>query len=201
MIRVFFGEDRKRATEEIRKIFGGEYEVIEGAEISYQDMPSIFLGESLFSEKRKILIRDLSENKEAFSKLLEFLGTEHEVIVFESKLDQRTAEVKALKEKVEVREFNGVEEFDRNLTLRIFNTAFLDGKKAVLMVEEIEEKQDPYMFLGALAGLALKKFEWQQGRKEKRVLQELSRLDILMKTTSISPWSLLKGFLLQVSSL
>ena len=79
--------------------------------------------------------------------------------------------------------------------------AMRDGKKAVEMVEKIEKTQDPYMFLGLLTSQALKRFEWKQGEKEKRVLKELSKLDIQMKSTTFEPWLLLKSFLLQVSSL
>ena len=88
-----------------------------------------------------------------------------------------------------------------NLVFDIYKTAKRDGKKAVKMLESIENEQDPYMFLGLLVSQALKDFTMRQGTKEKRVLVELSKLDLQMKTTSMQPFSLLKSFLLQVSSL
>jgi hypothetical protein len=82
----------------------------------------------------------------------------------------------------------------------ILDMAWHDGKKAVLKLEKIEMNQDPYMFVGLMVTQAIKKFEYRQGSKEKRVLKELSKLDIRMKSTSMQPWSLVKSFLLQVSS-
>ena len=202
MIRIFSGDDRVKAQEEIRKVLGEEYEVIEGGEIQVNDMPSIFLGGSLFSEKRAILIRDLGENKAAFEKLKEYAQTENNVVVFESKLDKRTAAFKEIKAAgVEIFEFKKAEPVDSKEVFSIFDIAMRDGKKAVEMVEKIEKTQDPYMFLGLLTSQALKRFEWKQGEKEKRVLKELSKLDIQMKSTTFEPWLLLKSFLLQVSSL
>ena len=58
------------------------------------------------------------------------------------------------------------------------------------------------MFFGLMVSQALKKLEWKpNGAKEKRALGKLSELDMLMKTTSIEPWVLVKGFLTQLSSL
>ena len=93
------------------------------------------------------------------------------------------------------------ENVDMNLVFDIFKVAKRDGKKAVEMLEKIETTQDPYMMVGLIASQATKDFEYRQGAKEKRVLAELSKLDMKMKSTSIQPFSLLKSFLLQVSSL
>lgn len=201
MIRIFYGENRVKINAEIKKVLGDGYEVLDGAELTVADLPSIFLGASLFAEKRAILIRDLGENKEVFEKITEYLDTPHEVVLFETKLDKRTATYKALKDKVEIREFAMPVDTNVNLVFDIYRTAKRDGKKAVKMLESIENEQDPYMFLGLLVSQALKDFAMRQGTKEKRVLVELSKLDLQMKTTSMQPFSLLKSFLLQVSSL
>ena len=201
MIRIFYGDDRVKAQEEIRKILG-EYEVIEGGEISASDMPSIFLGGSLFADKRAILIRDLGENKAAFEKLAEYVKTENEVVVFDGKIDKRTAAFKAIKAAgIEIREFKKENLVDSREVFAIFDMALKDGKKAVEMLEKIESEQDPFMLVGLMTSQAIKRLEWRQGEKEKRVLKELSKLDIQLKTTPFSSWSLLKSFLLQVSSL
>ena len=147
------------------------------------------------------MIRDLGENKEVFEKIVEYLDTPHEVVLFETKLDKRTATYKALKDRVEIREFAMPVDTNVNLVFDIYRTAKRDGKKAVQMLESIENEQDPYMFLGLLVSQALKDFAMRQGTKEKRALEELSKLDIAMKSTSMQPFSLLKSFLLQVSSL
>ena len=201
MIRIFYGEDRVKISEQIKKLLGDNYEVLEGAELTPNDLPSIFLGASLFAEKRAIMIRDLGENKEVFEKIGDFLDTPHDVILFEAKLDKRTATYKQLKDKIEIKEFALPVNANANLVFDIYKTAKRDGKKAVKMLESIENEQDPYMFLGLLVSQALKDFTMRQGTKEKRALIELSKLDIAMKSTSMQPFSLLKSFLLQVSSL
>ena len=43
------------------------------------------------------------------------------------------------------------------------------------------------------------KYNYSRGEKEKRALEALSEIDMLMKTTSLSPWTYLESFLLQVS--
>ena len=83
----------------------------------------------------------------------------------------------------------------------IYDAALVDGKQAVKLLEEIESEQDPYMFFGLLVSQAIKKFEWRQGMKEKRVLQELSKVDMQMKTTAVEPWLLIKSFLLRVKTI
>ena len=201
MIRIFYGEDRVKISEQIKKLLGDNYEVLEGAELTPNDLPSIFLGASLFAEKRAIMIRDLGENKEVFEKIGDFLDTPHDVILFEAKLDKRTATYKQLKDKIEIKEFALPVNENANMVFDIYKTAKRDGKKAVKMLESIENEQDPYMFLGLLVSQALKDFTMRQGTKEKRALIELSKLDIAMKSTSMQPFSLLKSFLLQVSSL
>lgn len=202
MIRIFYGDDRLKIKEAIKGLFGDNYEVLEGSEIQTADLPSIFLGGSLFAEKRAILIKDLGENKEVFDKLPSYMSTPHEVVLFESKLDKRTVTYKEIKDKIEIREFKMPEQANMNVVFDIFKTAKRDGRKAVKMLEEIENTQDPYMFFGLLVSQALKDFQYRQGTKEKRVLLELSKLDNQMKTgSSMQPFSLLKSFLLQVSLL
>lgn len=202
MIWIFSGDDRVRISVEVKKMLGEGYEVFEGGELTLNDLPSLFFGASLLFEKRKILIKDFSENKEAFDKIVDYLETEHEVVVWETKLDKRTATYKELKKKgILLQEFKAPEKTNTTIVFNIFDTAFRDGKRAVKMLEQIENEQDPYMFFGLLTTQALKKFEMRQGEKEKRVLRELSKLDKKMKTTSIQPWTLVKSFLLQVSSL
>ena len=53
MIRVFTGSDRKKIDAEVKKILGENYEVFDGENLKLEDIVNIFLGTSLFSEKRK----------------------------------------------------------------------------------------------------------------------------------------------------
>ena len=42
MIRIFYGENRVKINAEIKKVLGGGYEVLDGAELTVADLPSIF---------------------------------------------------------------------------------------------------------------------------------------------------------------
>lgn len=200
MIKIFTGNDRVKAKTEIAKILGSNYEIIEGQNLEPSDLPSIFQGASLFSTKRNILIRDLSTNKSAFDELPKYLDTPHNIIIQELKLDKRSAAYRAIKDQIEIREFVLK---DPNLTLifNIYKTAKTNGPKAVSMLEKIEHQEDPIMFFGLLASNALKDYRTNQGIKEKRVLKELSKLDLDLKSTSSQPWLLIRSFLLRLSSL
>ncbi len=202
MIKIFFGEDRVTISSAVRTELGEDYEIFEGENLSVDDLSNIFLGTSLFGETRKILIKDLSENKAVFENILGFLKTTHSIVIWETKFDKRSAIYKTLtKEKVEMNEFKLLEPTNSKEVFDIFDVALRDGQRAIKMVEKIQETNDPFMFVGLLASQAIKKFEFRQGRKEKRVLKELSNLDIQMKSTGIEPWTLIKLSLLKLSSL
>ena len=200
MIKVFYGEDRVRAKREIEQFLGENYEVVEGLELKTTDLANIFRGASLFNEKRAILIKDVSENQAVWEKIADFVDTEHKVALMETKLDKRKQGYKSLKTAgVEMKEFKLMDPPEKNLVFDIYEMALRDGKRAVEMCRKIETTNDPYMFVGLMVTQALKKYEWRAGAKEKRVLKELSKLDMQMKTTSIQPWVLVQAFLLRVS--
>ena len=199
MLRIFYGEDRIKATQEIEKLLGKNYEIIEGADLTSIDLPNIFQGTSLFSENRHILIRDLSENKLAFEKLPDYLTTPHQIIIFETKLDKRSTTYKALKSQIEIKEFPAQKDQNFSLVFGIYETAKKDAPKAIKNLQKIKLSQDPMMFLGLLVSSALKDYQKYQGTKERRALKELSKLDMKLKSTSFSPWLLIESFLLQVS--
>lgn len=207
MIRIFTGEDREKAFLEIKRALGSDYEVFEGEGVEPSLLPSIFLGTSLLSEKRAILVKDLAENKESFKvfseKIEEFSRTDSEIVLWESKLDKRTAAFKEIKKQgIEIKEFKAKEKVDIRQVFSVYDTATRDGKRAVEELEKIETTQDPYMFFGVLVSQALKRFEWKPaGGKEKRVLKELSKLDKLMKTTALEPWVLIKSFLVRLKEI
>ncbi|MBR3253245.1 hypothetical protein IKF85_00795 [Candidatus Saccharibacteria bacterium] len=200
MLKIFYGEDRIRAKNEIERILGNDYEVIEGPELDPTDLPNIFLGTSLLSDERKILIRDLSENRSAFEKLPDYLSTPHKIIIFETKLDKRSATYKLLKDKIEIKEFPARPNPNANLVFGIYNTAKRNGKKAIEDLEKIKPNQDPMMFFGLLVSQALRDFQQNQGTKEKKALKELSKLDLDLKSSKLSSWLLIESFLLRLSS-
>lgn len=201
MIRIFTGDDRVRAKREIEKILGSDYEVIEGVDLEATDLPTVFYGNSLFTDKRKVLIRDLNENKAAWEKLPEYLESPHEIIIWEGKIDKRTTLYKEIKDKVEVREFILPKDRNAGVVFDIYKTAKWNGKKAVEMLESIKLNQEPMMFVGLMASQAIKEYAMRQGVAEKKVLKELSKLDMTLKSTATEPWLLIESFLLRLASL
>ena len=201
MLKIFTGDDRIRAGQEIAKFLGPGHEVIEGADLTLSDLPSIFHGASLFESTRRILIRDLSVNKPVFEKLPEYLDTPHNIVIQELKLDKRSATYKALKGKVEITDFTLPKNPNFNLVFDIYKTAKRDGKKACATLDKIKQDEDPIMFFGLLVSQATKDYATHQGTTEKRALRELSKLDLDLKSTSYQPWLLIQAFLLRLSSL
>lgn len=203
MLSVFSGENRLEAEKAVKRALGTDYEVFEGENLTVADLPSIFLGTSLFgTEKRQILLKELSENKEVWEKIPDYLATEHDIVIWESKIDKRSVVYKAMKAAgVMMQEFLAMKNPDANVVFNILDMALRNGLQAVKMVEKIELEQDPYMFFGLLVTQAIKKMEYQAGTKEKRLLKELSVLDMQMKTTSVEPWLLVKSFLLRASQI
>lgn len=201
MIRIFTGDDRISANRTIQQILGSDYEVIEGADLTPADLPSITKGASLFADKRQILIRDLSTNKATFAELSNYLDTPHNIIILESKLDKRTAAYKTLKGQVEIQEFSLPPDPNLKLVFNIYTTAKHNGPKAINMLDKIQQHEDPVKFSGLLVSQALKDYRVHQGIKEKKALKELSILDLNLKTTSYQPWLLIRSFLLRLSSL
>ena len=201
MIKVFYGDDRVKAKQEIKRLLGDDYEVLDGPEITTNDLPSIFLGASLFAEKRRILIRDFTANKSVYDELSKYLDTPHEIILLETKLDKRTATFKELKDKIEFREFKLPENTDFRIVFDIYKTAKYDGKKAVQLLENIKPSEDPIKFTGLLVSQAIKDFTANPTGQQKKLLKELARVDLEMKSSKVDPWLLVESFLLRMKTL
>lgn len=201
MIKIFTGDDRIRANQAIQAFLGQDYEIVEGVDLTPADLPSVTKGTSLFTDVRRILIRDLSTNKSTFEKLPGYLDTPHYIAIFETKLDRRTATYKALKDQVEIHDFILPPDPNLKMVFNIYTTAKTNGKKAIDMLEKIKPQEDPVKFCGLLTAQALQDYRRRQGSKEKRVLRELSKIDLTMKTTSFQSWLLIQAFLLRLSSL
>ena len=201
MIKIFTGDDRTKAQQEITKLLGSDYEIIEGSDLLVSDLPSLMQGASLFATSRNILIRDLSPNKPVFEKLPEYLDTPHNIIIEELSLDRRSTVYKILKDQIEIREFTLQKSKNFSLVFNIYSTALVNGPKSLQMLDQIEADEDPIRFCGLLISQALKAYRNHPGAKEKRALKELSQLDLRLKTTSYQPWLLIRSFLLRLSSL
>lgn len=224
MIRVFYGNDRPRISAEIKRILGEDYEVFDGENLDVAGLVNIFQGNSLFAKKRKILIKDLTparkygtsvatsvvQNHEKtevdatdfYEKIAEYVKTPHEIIIWETTVSQRKSYKDFIKlPGVEAKKFDTAKKYDAGKVFDVFNVALDDGPRAVKMLEEIKSENDPYMFCGLMASQAIKRYSWRQGRKERAILKELSKLDMQLKTTAVAPWSLIESFLVRLSSL
>lgn len=203
MIRLFYGEDRVKISEAVKKVLGKDYEVIEAEGLAAADLPNIFWGTSLFGTERRILVKDLTENKELFEKLADYLETEHQIVLWEKKLDKRTTTYKALAKsgKLEIQEFKVAEVKNANGIFDIYEMALKDGKKAVQMVEQIENTENPFGLMGLFTTQALRKYQMRYGERERRILKELAQLDMEMKSAKIEPWTLVKSFLVRLKTI
>lgn len=206
MIKVFSGSDRAKIDAEVKRFLGHDYEVFDSESLKPEDIINVFVGASLFAEKRKILIKDLSElNTESvdiYAEVTKYADTPHDIVIWETKPTQKKSYKDFVKlPKVEAKKIDLIQKIDMRKVFDIFDMAMRDGEKAVKMLEEVQGEEDPYMFFGLLASQAIKKFEWRQGARERKILKELSKLDIQMKSATVEPWLLIKSFLLRVSSI
>lgn len=65
MIHFFVGENTyaiATAVSELTASFDGEVIKVDGSDISLGDLPSLLMGTTLFSDKRLVVIRDVSSN-------------------------------------------------------------------------------------------------------------------------------------------
>ena len=202
MIRVFYGDDRVAAQKMVVRQLGEDYEAIEAENLTANDMPSLFLGVSLFAETRAILIKDLSSNKECWELLPKFVAEcPHNVVIWETKLDKRSTTYKELsKDKnVEFKEFKLAEDPNSKVVFDIFDAAFRgDGAAAVKMCEKIETTNDPFMFMGLMTTQAIKKLQYNNP-KAVRAIKILAQADMDMNTSSLEPWVAVKIALLKIT--
>ncbi len=209
MFYIYYGDDRVRISQEVKKVLGEEYEIFDGENLGIQDIVNICQGTSLFGDKRKILIRDLTpvrkekdeESDEPgidfYAEFLKYVDTPHTIVIWETMAPRR----KSFKEfskcaGVRTQQFKI---FEKKKIFDIAELALVDGKKAALELKKVEDENDPYMFVGLLVSKLCQKYNYSYGVKEKRALKALSELDMQMKTTSLSPWTLLESFLLELS--
>lgn len=210
MINVFYGSDRNKIAAEVEKILGKNYEVFDGENLKTEDLINIFMGTSLFAEKRNILLKDLTPARseassggvDLYEEVSKYVDTPHNVVIWETNVSQKKTFKDFVKMKgVAAKKIDIVPQIDMKKVFNIYDVALSDGERAVKILEEIEAQQDPYMFFGLLVSQAIKKFEWKQGDKEKRVLKELSKVDMQMKTTAVEPWLLIKSFLIRLKTI
>jgi DNA polymerase III delta subunit len=111
MITLLVGENSfeiKQALDAIISDFDGNVEKIEGSELQVSQLPDIFMGVSLFADKRLVVIRNLSENKSVWPVLGDWtdkISDDIHVVLVEPKPDKRTSTYKILQKIADVHEF------------------------------------------------------------------------------------------------
>lgn len=203
MIKIFYGNDRVKAREMAERILGKDCEIFEGENLTAADLDSLFLGMSIFAEKRNILVKNLSENAELWEKVPKYLETSHNVVLFEPTFNRTKKVNKELvaSKKIEVKEFKLPEKIDNFAAFRIFDLAY-DGKidAALQECEKVQSESDPFLLLGAFASSAMKKLNGRNAKAVK-VVKILAKADVDMKTTGFEPWDLLKVALMNIANL
>ncbi len=118
MITLLIGENSfeiNRALARITADFGSVAEKVDGANLETRQLPDLLMGVSLFSDKRFVVIRDLSANKLIWSELSTWLprvSDDINLVLVEPKPDKRTTTFKDLKKVAQVLEFNEWEQRD-----------------------------------------------------------------------------------------
>lgn len=112
MIRLFFGENTYLIEQALARSIADSEIVAEkrdGSELKLADLPDIFAGQTLFGDRRLVVIRGVSENKPIWAALetwLEKLPDETAVVFVESKPDKRTKTYKLIQKLGEIQEFS-----------------------------------------------------------------------------------------------
>ncbi len=102
MIYLILGENAYRAEQELARLIkdsGVPPERLDSALLTANTLADIVRGGSLFSEKRLVVLRQLSENKAVFEKLAEWAGevpSDTTLVLLETKLDKRTKAYKTV---------------------------------------------------------------------------------------------------------
>jgi DNA polymerase-3 subunit delta len=111
VIELFVGENSfeiKCAVAERADVFDGEAEYIDGATMELPALSDLFMGVTLFAEKRLVIISELSSNKQLWSQLTEWVSRasdETSIILIEPKPDKRTKTYKELVKRANVIEY------------------------------------------------------------------------------------------------
>lgn len=99
----------QRALNGIRASFSGEVVTIDGADLELKTLPDLLMGVSLFSSKRMVVIKNLSENKllwGGFADWLPRISDDVSLVLVEAKPDKRMVTYKELKKHADIHEFN-----------------------------------------------------------------------------------------------
>lgn len=207
MLHIYYGDDRAKSDAAAKKVLGQNYEIIDAENLELSDLPTIFMGASLFeTDSRKILLKGLADKKELFDELEKYLNTPHEIVILETKIDGKWGSFKNLKkaQNIDIVE-NKIPEDpkERWLAFNIYDLALKNPDAAIKILRENEETEDPYAMIGAWATSAIKNLKSAPNSKHNRtIVKKLAEIDNLLKTTkfSESPWPILESFLLRLKA-
>jgi len=205
MIRIFYGNDRIKARQMAERLLGVDYEVIEAENLTRNDMESIFKGVSLFGTDRKILIKGLSENKECWEALSNYIETTHLVVLLENSFDKRTTNNKALaaSKLVELKEFKLPEQLDRFAAFAPFDAAFKgDTKRALAECDKLQKAgTEAFPLIATMGGQALKLLNNGKNAKAVAATKILAQADMDTKSTGLDAWDLVRIALIKIAAL
>lgn len=110
MITLLTGEnsfENDRALRAIEADFDGSPERIDGEGLELKQLPDLLMGATLFANKRLVIIKNLSENKQlwgVFSDWINKVSPDVHLVLVESKPDKRTKTYKDLQKAADVKE-------------------------------------------------------------------------------------------------
>lgn len=147
MITVLYGDNSfeiEHALGALVSDFSGQAERLDVQDLAISDLPGLFMGATLFADKRLVIIKGLSENKDVWDVLLDWLdklSVDIDLVLIEKSLDKRTKLYKHLQTNANLREFKQWGDRD-SLLAEKWTIAeagrqglVLDGKLARLIVE------------------------------------------------------------------
>lgn len=116
MITVLTGANTYAISEAIRErtaAFSGEVEKLDASEVEPRSLPDLFMGATLFSPQRLIVLRGVSANKTLWTELEQWIGRvpeETEILLVETNPDKRTRTYKLLQKHATIKEFGELSE-------------------------------------------------------------------------------------------
>lgn len=120
MITLLTGENSYGIEDELKTIvssFKGEAEKIDGSVLEFKDLADLLMGSTLFSDKRLVIIKNLSENMSVWTDLADWLpriADSNELVLVEPKPDKRTRTFKELQKLATIKEYMLWTEADAN---------------------------------------------------------------------------------------
>ncbi len=142
MVYLILGVNAYKAEQELARIVR-EHEAaperLDSALLTTNTLADIVRGGSLFSEKRLVVLRQLSENKTVFEKLAEWVGEisdDTSLVLLETKLDKRTKAYKSLVRQAKVIACEPLTERD-SYEAESWLTALAKAQKVRLTTEQI----------------------------------------------------------------